>query len=212
VTISADTFPGEVMGAFDLLANQRVITGTVNGTADLAGATVANTKRVIADKDDLFLFNAQAGAALSISDKKAVKSWSIALTRPQEHAPEMRGVAGNAEPVLTGDPVFKATITCTFRTLEDFTFFTAAAAGTAYKASFQITGDVISGAKSYYTHFNFPYVKILDDPTHTVGSVSDNEHTVVFEALMAASAPTGMISTYPYVMVQNDRSTAFLTV
>jgi hypothetical protein len=211
VTISADSFPGPVKAAFDMLANQRLITGTTNETADLVAATVANTKRVIADQDDVFMFNAQAGGALSSStDKKAVKSWSINITRPQEHVPEMRGVAGNAEPTLTGDPVFKATVSCTFKNLADFTFFTAAGAGTAYKAAFEVTGDLIGSSSRYFVKFWFPYLKVLEDPGYNVSSVSENEHTVVFEALMAAANPTGMIDVYPHVLVSSDRSTSLL--
>lgn len=212
VNISADSFPGPVKASFDMIANERLITGTTNSTASLAAATVANTKRIIADKDDYFLFNAQAGAALGTSDKKAVKSWSINFARPQEHVSEMKGSAGNAEPTITGDPVWRTTVSCTFKNLADFTFFTAAEAGTAYKASFQITGEVITGAFSYFIHFNFPYLKVLEDPGYNLSSVSENEHTVVFEALMAATAPTGMLSVYPYILLQNDRSTPLLAV
>ena len=214
ITLSVSGFPGPVVGAFDLLANERLITGTENETADLAAATVVNTKRVIARPADSFRINAQAGAALDSGDTVAITDISIAYQKPQEAPSELKGSAGNPEPVLTGDPPLKVTLSVTMRTLADFTYFTAAAAGTAYKASFEAeSADFITGAIPYKFGCYFPYLKILEDPGYDLGSTADNPHTVVFEVLMPADGayPTGMIDPYPYILIQNDRSDDLLT-
>ena len=201
---------GPVIAAFDCLANERRITGTLNGTSGLNAATVANVKRVILKQSDYFLVNAQAGAALATTDAVAIKSFSIAYQRPQEHVFEIRGAAGNAQPVLTGDPPFKVTLSVTLRNLAALTYFTAAAAGTAYKAELRVTGDLMTGSTYWGYSFCFPYLKILEDPGYNLTTAAENEHTVVFEALMASATPTGMCSAYPYVLILNDRGTSLL--
>jgi hypothetical protein len=210
-SLNTSNFPGPVTAAFDMLANNRVIASTVNEVATLEAATVANAKRIIADAEDMFVFNAQAGDALDSGDKKAVTSVAINYNRQQEHVHEMRGAAGRGVPVESGDPPFAATVTITLSSLEDFTFFTAAGAGTAYKGGVLIEdSQAIGGTKKYYAHFYFPYLKVIDDPQYTFSSPGQNQHQVTFECLQAASNPTGMIDVHPYVIVQNNRSTAFL--
>jgi hypothetical protein len=202
---------GPVIAAFEGISNERRITGTLNGVGGTGAATIANAKRVILKQADYFLINAQAGAAFSTAtDAVAIKSFSIAYQRPQEHVFEVRGAAGNAATVPTGDPPFKVTLTVTLRDLAAFTYFTALAAGTAYKAELRITGDLITGSTYYGCSFFFPYLKILEDPQHNLTSAGTNEHVIVMEALMASAAPTGMISTYPYVILLNDRATSYL--
>lgn len=209
VTLSGSQY-GPVIAAFDCLANARRITGTLNGTGGMDAATVANTKRVILKQSDYFLINAQGGAALATTDAVAIKSFSVQYQRPQEHVFEVRGAAGNAEPVLTGDPPLKCTLTVTLRTLSALTYFTALAAGTAYKAEIRVTGDLITGSTYYGTSLFFPYLKLLEDPAYNLTTSAQNEHSLTFEALMASANPTGMISTYPYVIMLNDRGTSLL--
>ncbi len=212
ISIETTSFPGPLTLTLDLLADQRKITSTTNSAASLAATTIANKKRVIADQADAFKINAQAGAGLAAGDAKAIIKASVKFSKPQEHKPEMRNAAGNGAPVLTGTPPLSAQLEVTFKSLDDFTYFTAAGAGTAYKAAIEIT----DGADANYKyHICFPYLKVLQDPAYNVGSTADNEHTVVFECLKADTVPTGMIAAcggYPYLIAHNDRQTSALTV
>lgn len=210
LTFSASSFPGPIQVVYDALANERRITGTTNTTATLDAATLANELRVIADTDDTFRINAQAGGALAVGDNKAITGFTITFTKSQELGHEMRGVAGNGEPSLTGDPVFKATVQVTLKNLEDFTYFTAEDAGTAYKGSFAFAGAQIASQENYGYQFYFPYMKILEEPTSPTGAPADNPLTVTFECLQADSDPTGMIDVYPYILIYSDKSAAHL--
>jgi hypothetical protein len=206
MTLATSTFPGPLVATFDLIADQRKITATTNTTATLDAATVADTKRIIVDQDDYFLINAQAGAGLTTSDKVSITSCSISYQKGQAHVPEIKGSAGHSTPVMNGDPPLKVTLTVGLRTLADFTYFTAAAAGTAYKAELRIQGVETTQAGVYYAaSFFFPYLKILEDPAYSVSSAADNPYTVVFEALTTTSVPTGMLDIYPHVTLTNTR-------
>lgn len=207
VQIVISDAPNYIRTSVSLLANDRVISGTTNTVSTLNATTVADTERAIVRPTDEFLINAQAGGALaSPGDKKAFKTMTLELEKEQQFVKEVKGSAGNGEPVPTGTPPFKAKLTVELRSLADFTFFTAAAAGTEYKASFINTGSLIGGSKYKQMKFFLPRLKIIDDPGYNLQSAALNPHTVVFKSLEAASAPTGMFRTRPYFVFVNTRS------
>lgn len=211
VTLQSTSFPGPIQLVIDALASHRKTTSTTNTTATLATTTVSNELRVIADPDDSFKLNAQAGAALAASDVKSITGFTITFSKPQELGHELRGIAGNGQPSLTGNPPLKVTLQVTFKNAEDATYFTAEDNGTAYKASFTFTGGTIATAAPYNFCVWFPYLKVLSEPTNPSANAADNPLTVTFEALQADSDPTGMLDTYPYITLQSDYGTAYLT-
>jgi hypothetical protein len=210
LTFSASSFPGPIQVVYDTLASERKIASTTNTTATLDAATIASEIRVIADTDDTFRLNAQAGDALDADDNVSITGFTLTFNKQQELGHEMSGVAGNGAPSLTGDPVFKATVQVTVKNLEDFTYFTAENAGTAYKGSFIFTGSQIASQENYGYQFYFPCMKILEEPTSSTSAPADNPLTVTFECMQASSDPTGMIDVYPYILIYNDKSAAHL--
>jgi hypothetical protein len=209
-TINVPPPTAYLTAAIDGLANAQTVGGTTNTYAGLNATTAVNTKRAVWQLSDTLKINAQAGGALGANDIYSVQSIVISYDRPQEHPREATGTAGNGVPTATGDFPLAVSLTVTFKSLPELRFFTAAQAGTEYKASITQTGSLIGGSNYYFMEFNFPRVKILQSPDYPLTSGGNNPLTVVFTAMVAASNPTGMISTYPYIRVQNDRSTSFL--
>lgn len=206
LTITADNPPNYVDFAVDLLANKQTLNSVVNTTVTMASLTVANEKRIVVKDTDEFQINAQGGAALSASDQVDIQSAVISLLFPQEHVREIKDEAGNGEPRATGSPPFEATLTVTFRSLEDFTWFTAHQAGTEYKARLNVTDDADT---NYAFRVDLPRLKIVESPSRPIANAGDNEFTVTFKGLVASAAPSGMGSRYPMIVVRNNRATAY---
>jgi hypothetical protein len=210
VELSAAEPPCYLKGAFKMLANDRVISGTTNAYGDVGAATVANSTRIVPQPSDEFLINAQAGSALaSPGDRLNVRSLTLTLNKEQAFQKEFKGASGNGSPIPTGSPPFSGELALELKSLSDLTYFTAADAGTEYKASFTVTGSLIGG--SVYRKFviNIPRMKLIQDPKYDLTSTSVNPLQLTFKFLVASSNPTGMISTYPYFMVWNTKATAY---
>lgn len=211
-SINISASPNDYMKmSFDLLATLMRMTGTVNTNSTLQGVTVPNERVVIVRPDNRFRINAQAGSALANGDKVDCTSIEIALGFPLELVGEIRGQAGNGAPRASGNPPFTATITVNLKSLEDQTWFSALEAGTEYKADFIVTGETIGGGYSYQFGLSFPRLKVISDPTYNLANTGENPQTVVFEAMVAPSVPSGMISTYPYGQIINNRSTTYFS-
>lgn len=192
----------------DILASNRLITGTTNSAVSLTAASLpTNSPISIVRSSHKFRINAQGGGALADGDKVNVTQVQIDYNRPQEHVDEIRNAAGNGEPRSSG--LIEATLTVTFRNKADDTWFTAADAGTDYKADFFVTGATIGGGFSYQYEFAFPLLRIVQDPTYNLTNAGENEMTVVYKCLVATAAPTGLLDKYPYVRVWNTRSTNY---
>lgn len=195
----------------DLIADKQTIASTTNTPASLAAATASTTKKVVARSSDKFRINAQAGGALADGDVVAIKSAEITYSYSAEAANEIRNATGLGQPVATGNPPFTAEIKVVLRNNSDLTWFTAAQAGTEYKADLTITSSYYAGgAVNYKKIFNFPRLKLMSDPDWNLSQAGDNPVTLTFSALVASANPTGMINTYPYILVTNATAAAYL--
>jgi hypothetical protein len=210
VELSVAEPPAYLKGAFQLLANDRVISGTTNSYSDVAAGTIPDTVRIIPQLSDEILINASSGGALaSPGDRLNVRSFTLSLNKEQEFPREFKGAAGNGVPIPVGAPPFSGELALELKSLDDLTYFTAAAAGTEYKLSFTITGSLIGG--SVYRKFvvNIPRMKLVSDPQYNLTSAGVNPLNLTFKILVAASNPTGMISAYPYFFVWNTKATSY---
>jgi len=206
LAVTADNPPNYVRMSFDLLGNEQKLDSSSNTYTTLNSATVDNAQKIVIQPLDEFWINAQAGAALAAGDKKNIVSAEFELSYDQGFIAEIKGATGNGTPVAVGDPPFQGTLTVRFKSLEDFTYFTAAQAGTEYKAQLNITDDT----SPYRVRFYFPRLKIVEDPQYDLTTTATNEHVVTFKCLAASSNPTGMISTKPFWVVKNTNSAAFV--
>lgn len=211
VQVTYENPPNYARKSLSLIANGRDTDPSTNTYNVLQSTTLADTERVVLQPDDEFLINTQGGSALaSPTDRVAITSLVVEYIAEQDFAREIKGTAGLGEPFPSGNPPFDTILTVTFRALEDATYFNAAEDGTEYKAQLTVTGSLIGGSQYKKWVRCFPRLKIIQDPQYNLTSPSLNPHTVIFKALAASSAPSGMWSVYPYAMVTNGKSTAYL--
>jgi len=206
VQITAENPPNYTRLGLSLLANEQELASATNTYTSLNSATVANSQRIVLQPDDQFLINAQGGGALSGSDKLNITSIDIALEYDQGFVAEIKGSLGNGTPVAVGDPPFQGTVTIRLKELSDLTYFTAAQAGTEYKAMLDIQDDT----SPYRMRVYFPRLKIVEDPEYNLTTTATNEHVITFKCLAAASNPTGMVDTTPFIVIKNEQSGAYI--
>lgn len=211
-TIAAENPPNWVTVAMQGLANEEKLDSSANTYLTLNGATVADPEPIVVKPSDEFLINAQGGAGLaSPANRVNIVSASFNPRRPQELVREIKGSAGNAQPVATADLPFQAELTVQFRSLEDLTWFEGHQDGDEYKARFVVEGPQIGASGvNYRFEYNLPRLVIVSSPDFGLSSPGNNPLTVVFKCLAASANPTGMISVYPYFLLRNARATSFL--
>lgn len=199
-------------GAFDLVCSDQVIDSAVNTAAVLNAATLPTvTTKVVPTGADYFLINAQAGSALSTStDKVNIESAVMTFDFPYEHGREIQGASGVGEFLASGDPPLRATLEVTLTRQTDFTYLTAAAAGTEYKAAIQVThATAIGGSRYPRVYVNFPRLKIVKAVDYSLSTPGLNKSVITFDALVSTSVPSGMWDIYPTVLVENTKSTVY---
>lgn len=212
LVISGSTPPAYTKMDFELLGNDLTTASTTNTWATVNAATLASANLSVFDPTSEFLINAQAGGTLtSPTDRVVCTGFTAEFLRPQQHAREAKGSAGNTVPIATNDIPLQVNLTVTFRGLQDsaYAYLAAYNAGTEYKASVTNTGAVISGIYSETLQLCLPRLKIVEPPTFSISNAGNNEFTVKFRSLVATSNPTGMIDVYPYIRLVNTRSTAY---
>ena len=198
--------------SLELLANDIIQEGVTNSYSAMQSLTIANSERVVAFPDDEFLINIQSGSALATPTDRlgTVEQVDITYEKPQEHTQEFKGSLGNGEPVPVGDPPFAAMVTITLSGLDASTYFQRARENVEYKAKFTVTGSRLNGGAYNRVERQFPRLKLVKDPVYSVSSAGINKVTLEFKALVAASVPSGMLSTYPSVQFTNGRYAGYL--
>jgi hypothetical protein len=211
-----EKFPNYLQETIELLGNAVNYASSTNTSSTLGNVTVASTIRTIPTPSDSFRINLLSAAALaSPTDVLNVTSVEISYEYPVTFPDEMKGSAGNGQPIADGDAPLQCTVTITTRGMDDpqFRIFINSQTSTFYKADLTVTSSTNIGATSIpYKHvFNFPCLVQVEDPKYDLSSTKQNPVTIKFKALAPASASTGMtLSTYPHMLITNDLSTSFI--
>lgn len=202
--------------AADFLANAELTSGTTNSAATVDATTLGSTYPVVVQTTDEFLINAQSGVALTTSTHRLnIQSATFSFQRPQEHIFEARGTAGNSAPVVSGEVPLIGTVTLQLKELDDqaFYFWQQMASSTAgfFKASFTITdtSTAISGAVYRQLVINLPALKLTGSVDWGVQSAGRNAPSITLDMFVATTNPTGMIDRYPYIIIRNEKLTAY---
>jgi hypothetical protein len=215
LTYKYEKFPNYLQETIEGIGNTvNYGTSSTNTSATIASATVASTVRTIATSADTFRINLQGAAALSSGDIQPIIAAEVTYEYPVEFPDEMRGTAGNGQPIATGDAPLQATLTVTFRGMDDpqFRMFINSQNNTQYKADLIITSSTnITGTVPYFHQFNFPCLVQVEDPKADLTSTKVNPATIKFKALNIGGGSNGMISGYPHILVRNAQSTSLLT-
>lgn len=196
----------------DALADAQNLTSATNTYLTLTSCTAANTRRMVWGNADKLWINAQNGPALSASNAYNVQSMVVEFNRPQEHPREATGSASQGVPVSTGDFPFYGTLSVTFRSKQDHTWFAAHQAGTEFKARIEhMSSDAIGvSGVNYGMRIYYPRLKIVESPQNNLAGAGDNAETVVFQILGATAYPAGINFTDPILEFLTDRSSALL--
>lgn len=208
ISIELSDSPGILNFTAELLANNALITGTTNTNASMASATATDTEVIAFNNDDTFQINLNSGGSLSGSDNLAITSLSLKLNRPQQIMGEIRGVAGNSEPVETD--LFDGELTITTKGLVDHTYFTYWYNETALKAKLNIQGTQIGSGVNKSLTVYLPKLLLTEEPKYALTSPGVNPVTMTFKVIGATANPTGMSSFYPYFEIINGLSTSLL--
>ena len=187
--------------AYDVLANDIKYTGTTNSYATVDAATLSNTKKIFAKNADTVVIN---GTTYPTTDVE------VTLTKDLVSAREMKGSTGNGVPYPNGSPPFQGTVTITFKSLDDHTFFSGALADSVFIIKTTHTGDTISAYASYTFEWRFPACKLIQQPQSDIVSGGYDPLTLTFKTITATSIPSGMYSYFPHCILINDKSTTYL--
>lgn len=214
VTRMVQTFnppPDYARLSFDLLANDILYESTTNSYSTLENTTtISDTERVVGDPTDTFLINPQTAAALSSpGDRLAIQSLVFTEEKPQESAREYKGSSGNAEPFPSGSPPYVATLTITLTSVDDVRWFQKSRDGIEFKASFTLTGSLVSGSTYKGKTLYFPRLKLIEEPSNPISSGGINPLTLNFKCLVASTIPSGMTDRYPHQVITNTKSSTW---
>lgn len=208
IVITADSPPNYVTATIDFLASEVLYTGATNSNATIDGLSQISTELTLADPADSFNINAQAGGAVSGSDKLNVTSYALTLARPQEFVNELKGAAGNGSPIQTDK--ITGSLAVNLKQLDDNTYLLAAQSSTEYKSELLVDGDQIAAGVNASYEFHLPRMVLVDTPSFGLSSPGLNSYGLNFDLVEASANPTGMSDTTPYANVINERTTAYV--
>ena len=209
VSISMSQFSDFVVADFKMGASQRIhkSASQVNTYAGIAALSAPSRDEAIVKRTHRFRLNSDSGGALANGDTVAVTNVEIKYSCAQESVSEMKGSEG-VSPRENDD--FMGTIAITLKDMTSFTYYDAAQDGTTYKADLEVIGSQIGSGLYKKIGFNYPLLKVCEDPQYAPGNPGFNPHVVVFDMLKRTSSPTGMNDSYPYIDIVNDLSTSLL--
>lgn len=211
IGIATTGVPGYLDFTAELLANTVELSSSVNTNATLANCTFSEgvPELVAVDLVDKFRTNAQTGSAVAGGDQYNVTGFNLALNRPQEIIPEIKGSAGNSAPLSTD--LFDGTLSLDVKELADHAYYTIWSAETARKALIEIEGTQIGTGSNKKFSIYIPRMLLVTEPQYALTEQGTNALSMEFRLLKAATAPTGMTgSTYPYFEIVNTLSTSLL--
>jgi hypothetical protein len=211
IGIATTGVPGYLDFTAELLANTVELSSSTNTNASLANCTFTEgvPELVAVDLVDKYQTNTESGGAVSSGDQYNITGFNLALSRPQEIIPEIKGGAGNSAPIATD--LFEGTLSVDVKELADHAYYTIWSAETARKALIQIEGTQIGGGANKSFSIYLPRMILVTEPQYALTDQGTNTLSMEFRLLKAAAAPTGMTgSTYPYFEIVNTLATSLL--
>lgn len=211
IGIATTGVPGYLDFTAELLANAVELSSSTNTNATLANCTFTEgvPELVAVDLVDKFRTNTQSGGAVGAGDQYNITGFNLALSRPQEIIPEIKGSAGNSAPLATD--LFEGTLSVDVKELADHAYYTIWSAETARKALIQIEGTQIGTGTNKSFSIYLPRMVLVTEPQYALTDQGTNTLSMEFRLLKASATPTGMSgSTYPYFEIVNSLATSLL--
>lgn len=208
VTIRTTQIPGFLEMSAELVANTIALSSSTNTNATLATTTLSESNIATASFADDFWIDTQASVALASADQLNITSYELTLTRPQVLPSEIKGSAGNGAPIVDGQ--FEGTLTVTLAQNANHTWLNAWNTETVYKSLFTVEGAQIGTGVNRQYRIYLPGMILIQKPEINLANDGANPMTLTFRLVRAATNPTGMSSTFPYIELVNTLATTLL--
>lgn len=183
--------PCEVM--LNLMADDLVVPATVN-TASTSWTYRDRSNRILFDQA-VFRINDQSGAALGSGDKVKPASFELAFRRKLKGEYLAEGTKKIDEPV--NDDLPEISLSLRFPNYTSNAWWTALSGDTRKKCDIVFTGNQIQSPYNYALSLILPHLALRETESQVEGP-GKLPNPVVFTALEASSAPTGMSYIKPF--------------
>lgn len=183
---------GRLTWEAEIIGSALSLDSSTNTTTETDAVTVPDVLAAARFTDGTFRINAASGSSLGSGDKEKIASFELTIERPLSEDFLADGTGAVAQP--GEQDVCMARLAVELRSYDETTYRTAYAAGTEYKADlkFLATGAAPSGGSDPYIEFQFPRLVVRANPDANVAGRARIAHRIEFDALVAASAPSGM--------------------
>lgn len=210
IGITTNSIPGYIDFTAEMVSSGVELSSSTNTYSSLNSCTFEEgvPELVAVDYVDNFQTNAESGGAVSSGDQYNITGFELALNRPQEVIPEIKGSAGNPAPIAT--ELFDGTFNVNVKELVDHSYYTIWNAETAQKAVVIVQGTQIGAGDNKTFAIYLPRMLLVTEPQYALTDQGTNSLALNFRLLKASANPTGMDSTYPYFEITNTLSTSLL--
>lgn len=210
ITIASTQIPGYIDFSAELIASGVELNSATNTNATLLNCDYdeGTPELVAVDYSDTYQTNDQSDGQVAGGDQYNITGFNLAMSRPQEVIPEIRGQAGNPAPI--GTDLFDTTFNVNVKELVDHTYYSIWSAETARKAALVIEGTQIGAGNNKALKIYIPRMVLVTEPQYALTDQGTNTLALNFRVLKAATDPSGMSSSYPYFEIINTLSTSLL--
>jgi len=198
---------GKVQGSIGLRGNLLKNDSTTNTATQLDAVTPEATANFVKFQHGVVRMNAQSGDALDSGDIIEVSDFSLEFERAVD-AQHILGGSYIAQPKEASFSI-KVKLTLPYATSTNVAYLDLFKDMTAQKMDIVFTGGVADTGYNYSFSFFFPRLKLVAPPDVKLEDIIKNG--LEFVAEEAASAPTGMNSTRPYIEIVNLRTTNYIS-
>lgn len=208
VTFDLSIADGFLKGTLSFIGNTLVDNSGINGSSNMAAITYATrANRIKFSQGNIYMNDqvdgdAAGGTALIISDL------AVHFERPHD-SPHKAGSNSIIEPSENGAPIITVTLTFPRMSAVNNVYFTTDfIAEVEKKILIDFIGNVPNTVLPYRFKMYFPRMRIINCE-YTWDEVIPA--SITLQAEKAASEPTGMTSLIPKLVIDNTRSTDYLT-
>lgn len=199
---------GFLEGSIGLRGNTFINTSTTNQATQMDALTYRNRDLKIKFSDISIKMNNQVDGALSGENVLEVSDLSIHYERPHDGI-HGAGSESIIEPQENGKPIVTVALTFPRMDAVNAAYFASCVAKTPQKLQIEATSPSQIGSSYYFFRQYFPRMKFVPPVRHPFGDIITTEITLQMEK--AATPPTGMGQTVPFITWLNARAADYLT-
>ena len=199
----------QIAAGIALRGNTMKDDSAINGANQMDVISYVNRTKFLNFTEGQFLMADQSSGALTANnDSVEISDFEVSLERSIDSV-HIAGGINIAQPVEGDIPNCTLKVTLPRASNNNVDYFSSWEDMTAKKAKLTFTGPTAGNNSTYRVSFYFPRLMLNTPPDVKLEGVIKNELT--FSVLEAASTPTGMNSTRPYMEVVNTAANDYLS-